>query len=253
MFGILLVCFERSVEDDQPIAFVFFRIFGFVSPAIKPTGFDVKLLQFFVVGISVNIVGRDGTAGIFGSPRVAFHESDRSPPLILDGFVKISTFRHDLPQIGQSSSGVRLSDVVVILDHLGPDGGLFVLVSIQPMALSNMVEGGGGITNLVREVIDDVLISLYRCIPFLNKMQAPAHPKKNVRKRLAFPKLKGVGLVGGKGPFVVLFVEELISILEIQSLKGIQFHKVFSRIENFLPCDILCSRIREDNGHDESQ
>jgi len=65
-------------------------------------------------------------------------------------------------------------------------------------------------------------------------MQAAAHAEEDVRNRLTFGELEGVGFIGRKCPPVILLVVEFVRVLKVEGLKGVQFLERLGRELNFL-------------------
>ena len=105
------------------------------------------------------------------------------------------------------------------------------------MALADVKERGGGVADIVGEIVDHILIGGDGGVALVEFVEAAPHAQQDVGERLALGKLEGVGLVGGVGPLVVRLGEKLVGVLKVEPLEGIEFRKGITGIIHFLRMD----------------
>ena len=79
--------------------------------------------------------------------------------------------------------------------------------------------------DIVREIVHHILVRLDCRIPLLHHMQATPHPQQHIGQGRTSRELERIRLVSRKCSLVVLLVEQLVGILEVERLEGVQLGK----------------------------
>jgi hypothetical protein len=221
-------------ERRRPVAGVVLRIGHVLAAAVEARGRRVKLLELVVVGAAGGIVRDHRRPGLLGRLRVRLQKRHRGSPLVFRGLLELAESGHPLSEERERRARPGLRDVGIVLDELGPGGCLLGLLAVLAVALADQIESGGGVDDVVREVVEYLLVGLDRGIPLVELVEAAAHPQEHVGQGRALRELERVGLVAGVGPLEVLLREELVGLLQVQALERVELGEVGRRVDDLL-------------------
>ena len=112
------------------------------------------------------------------------------------------------------------------------------------MALADVEKRGGGVGDIIGEIVHDILVGLDGGVALVELVQATPLAEQDVGQGLAFRKLERVGLVGGVCSLEITGSEKLVGVLQVHALEGVQFRESLAGIDDFLTSLILGGKTR---------